>query len=143
MSEPYKGQCLCGAVKYEADAFGPKMGHCHCSMCRKFHGAPFVTLGEVKKSEFRWMQGEDQLRGYEAPNGTIRRFCGQCGSSMTFYTPNAPDDMVEVALGTLDSDIDSRPDAHIFVGSKSNWTSISDGLPQYSQGRSSEQVNRG
>ena len=33
------GRCLCGDVVFEADAPFEFMGHCHCSMCRKHHGA--------------------------------------------------------------------------------------------------------
>ena len=140
MSKPYKGQCLCGTIKYEVDTFGPKMGHCHCSMCRKFHGAPFVTLGEVDQSDFRWVQGEGDLKSYVAQNGTTRRFCQHCGSSMTFSTPNGPDHIVEVSLGTLDTDLEMKPDAHIYVGSKTNWTDICDDLPQYEAGRLSTRL---
>ena len=45
----YKGLCLCGSIKYAVDKIEPKMGHCHCSMCRKFHGAAFATFGEAKR----------------------------------------------------------------------------------------------
>ena len=140
MSKIYTGQCLCGAVKYEVDAFGGKMGHCHCSMCRKFHGAAFVTLGEIKKSDFRWIQGEHELQAYTAENGTTRRFCRHCGSSMTFSTPRSSSDIVEIAMGTLDTDLEQRPDAHIYVGSGANWVEVTDGLPQYRAGRDSERI---
>ena len=137
----YRGQCLCGAVKYEADRFGSKIGHCHCTMCRKFHGAGMVTFGEARSSDFRWLAGETELKSYTADNGTTRQFCQNCGSSMTFATPRSEDDIIEVSLGTLDSDLDLKPDAHIFVGSKANWTTIRDDLPQYEAGRDSPRLN--
>lgn len=140
MTPPYKGQCLCGAVKYEADAFGPPMAHCHCSMCRKFHGSAFATYGEVKASGFRWLQGEADLAAYTADNGTTRRFCRHCGSSLTFSSPNHPDGVVQIALGTLDSNLERSPDAHIFVGSKASWSEIQDDLPQYSADRDSRRL---
>jgi hypothetical protein len=140
MSGPYNGQCLCGAVKYQVDAFNPRMAHCHCSMCRKFHGSAFATYGEANKSDFRWLQGEDELESYTAENGTTRRFCRRCGSSMTFASPNYSDDIIEIALGTLDSNLDMSPDAHIFVGSKASWSEIHDELPQYQEGRKSRRL---
>lgn len=140
MRAPYRGQCLCGAVKYEVDAFSPRMAHCHCSMCRKFHGSAFATYGEVKSSDFRWLQGEYDLEAYTADNGTTRRFCRICGSSMTFSSSNYPGDIVEIALGTLDSNLDMSPDAHIFVGSKASWSEILDDLPQYDEGRKSRRL---
>lgn len=140
MNTPYRGQCLCGAVRYEVDAFSTRMGHCHCSMCRKFHGAAFATYGEAKASDFRWLQGEAELASYRAGNGTTRRFCRHCGSSMTFASASGPDDVVEIALGTLDSNLDLSPDAHIYVGSKASWSEILDDLPQYVEGRRSSRI---
>lgn len=134
---PYFGQCLCGEIKYRVDYFEQHMAHCHCSMCRKFHGAAFATFGEVKQENFRWLQGEHLLREYLANNGSIRQFCQQCGSSMTF-SPYAGFAFVEISLGTLDTAISPRPDAHVFVDSKAEWSSICDGLPCYHQGRNSK-----
>jgi hypothetical protein len=54
---------------------------------------------------------------------------------MTFAPSHKPDDIVEVALGTLDSNLDMSPDAHIYVGSKACWSEILDDLPQYVEGR--------
>ena len=140
MSGPYKGGCLCGAVRYEVDEFSPRMAHCHCSMCRKFHGAAFATYGEVKLSHFRWLKGEGDLQAYTADNGTTRRFCRHCGSSMTFVSKNYPDEIVEVALGTLDSYLEMSPDAHVYVDFKAGWTEIHDSLPQYTEDRKSRRL---
>lgn len=111
------------------------MAHCHCSMCRKFHGSAFATLGEAKTGKFRWVEGEDLLQSYKAGNGTVRRFCKVCGSSMTFAASDDAGQFIEFSLGTLDSEVTLRPDAHIYVGSKASWFDIHDDLPQYQNGR--------
>ena len=133
----YSGQCLCGSIKYEMDEIEPRMGHCHCSMCRKFHGAAFATLGEAKADKFRWIEGEELLANYQANNGTVRRFCKICGSSMTFAPANDTGELIEFSLGTLDSEIELQPDAHIYIGSKANWFEVCDDLPQFEKGRGS------
>ncbi|MDF1529604.1 MAG: GFA family protein [Sedimenticola sp.] len=136
----YRGQCLCGAVKYEVDKIGPKMAHCHCSMCRRFHGAAFATFGEAHKKDFRWLKGEDLLKSYLAENGTVRRFCSVCGASMTFAPANDTGELVEFTLGTLSDPLELRPDAHIYVGSKADWYAIEDGMPQFEEGRDSKRL---
>ncbi len=141
MSDPYRGSCLCGAVHFEIDEFSPQAAHCHCSMCRKFHGAAFATIAGVPRSGFRWTRGEDALKGYTAQNGTTRTFCEHCGSSLMFSSPRAPEDVVEIALGALDSDVPIEPSAHIFVASGANWAIVSDDLPQYEEGRSSARID--
>lgn len=138
---PLRGQCLCGSVRYEVDAIGPRMAHCHCSMCRKFHGAAFATFGEARVEDFRWLAGEALLTSFQAPNGTVRRFCSRCGSSMTFAPAHDPGIFVEFTLGTLIDPSGCDPDAHIFVGSKADWDHISDPLPQYEAGRDSERID--
>jgi len=133
----YHGQCLCGAVRYEFDTLSARMGHCHCSMCRKFHGAAFATLGEVPLQDFHWCGDMQALKSYTADNGTVRRFCRHCGSSMSFETPSGPG-TIEIALATLDSEIPHRPDAHIFTEFKANWYAIEDQLPQFKRDRNSQ-----
>ena len=133
----YQGSCLCGSIRYEVSKIEPHMAHCHCSMCRKFHGAAFATFGEARQENFRWLQGEEYLTRYVAGNGTARTFCSKCGSSITFKASSGQDDVVEFSLGTLDSDIDQHPDAHIFTAYKANWVKLNDDLPKYPEGRES------
>lgn len=112
---PLTGSCLCGAILYQAEQIESSMAHCHCSMCRKFHGAAFSTFCEAKTEHFQWLQGEDKLRTYTAPNGTRRQFCENCGSSMTFAASNADGSYVEFATATLDCELPIKPDAHIYT----------------------------
>lgn len=49
------GSCLCGAVSYEIDAPIESASHCHCSQCRKAHGAAFATYGKVRREAFRYV----------------------------------------------------------------------------------------
>lgn len=141
MPQSYSGSCLCGVVNFEIDEFLPEAAHCHCSMCRKFHGAAYATIAGVSRSNFRWLSGEDALREYTAENGTIRTFCSHCGSGLVFYSPRAPTDVIEIALGTVDGEIPVEPNAHIFVGSGANWAMPGDDWPCYDEGRSSTRLN--
>lgn len=131
----YSGGCLCGAVRLELDGFESGVSHCHCQMCRKFHGAAFATFATVKKSSFRWLAGENKLKEFRAAIGTVRTFCSECGSSLTFASPAADTDNIEVALGIMEGDLPVRPEAHIFVGSSASWFVITDDLPQFVAGR--------
>lgn len=142
MMDTIQGGCLCGAVRFRIEEFLPKVAHCHCSMCRKFHGAAYATIAGVPRSGFHWLAGEDALKGYTADNGTTRTFCRHCGSSLMFSSPRAAADVVEVALGAVDGDVPVKPDAHIFAASAANWLELADDLPRYEQGRDSRQMSR-
>ena len=138
IEQAMRGGCLCGLIKYEVTQIETRLGHCHCSMCRKFHGAAFATLAEAKTENFRWVTGENYLKSYLAPNGTTRKFCENCGSSLIFVPSNDTGELVEFSLGSLDSDIELKPDAHIYTDFGANWYEISDKLPRYAEGRDSE-----
>jgi hypothetical protein len=44
-----KGGCLCGAVRYTADADPTAATICHCHDCQQFTGAVFATLVAVSR----------------------------------------------------------------------------------------------
>lgn len=140
MTEHYRGSCLCGKIRFEVERFAPQTGNCHCSMCRKFHGAAYATIAETRTEYFRWTAGTDLLKGFTADNGTIRRFCSNCGSSLTFASPTADPDLVEIALACFDDEVPVKPDAHIYVASGLKWAQPQDDLPQYENGRDSKRI---
>lgn len=141
MNPPYRGSCLCGVITFEIDAFLPNIAHCHCQMCRKFHGASHATLAAVKTSEFRWMSGEKALKTYTAENETTRTFCHHCGSSLSFLSPRASSDVIEIAVAAMDDDVPIEPDAHIFTDYGANWSAPCDELPKFREGRSSRRID--
>jgi hypothetical protein len=124
------GSCLCRGVRYEIDGALALPGHCHCSICRKTHGAAFATYASAKRSEFRLLAGEDLLSRYESTPGSFRCFCSRCGSRVCGMFAGEPD-TIAIALGTLDEDPQIRPVAHVFVGSKAPWYEITDDLMQF------------
>jgi len=124
------GSCLCRAIHFEIDGTLKRITHCHCSMCRKQHGAAFATYAPLRRSRLRIVAGEDALASY-ASSGLVRReFCKHCGSSL-FWSSSEWPEITSVALGTLDDDPVGRAEAHIFVASRAPWVEITDGLPRY------------
>lgn len=124
------GSCLCGDVRYEVDGELSLPGHCHCTLCRKAHGAAFGTYAIAPRSQFRWTNGADVLKRYESTPGNYRYFCGRCGSPLAAHL-NRGDDTIDVTLGTLDDDPGVRPLGHVFVRSIACWDAITDDLPQF------------
>lgn len=104
--------------------------YCHCSQCRKAQGSAFAANGIVSASGFRLLSGADNLTGFESSPGQNKYFCKTCGSPILSKTESKPD-QVRVRIGTIDSDIAERPEAHIFATSKANWETIAGDLPQF------------
>ena len=125
-----RGSCLCGDVRIEINGKVSGGSHCHCSMCRKSHGAAFGTYALVNAADFRIVSGAERVTRYASSSGVSRTFCSRCGSTLQWQIETKPD-IVEIALGVLDDDPGVRPSRHIFVGSKAPWHEITDSLPQH------------
>ena len=125
-----RGSCLCGDVAWEAQGPLELMSHCHCSYCRKSHGAAFGTYGAARAPTFRWMEGEDRIRRYTSSPGFERPFCPRCGSVVA---GDAQGDWVFMPVGNLDTDPGGRASGHIFAASKAPWYEISDDLPRFDE----------
>ena len=76
------GTCLCGEVSWRLDGAVELINFCHCSMCRKIHGAPFGAFAHGNASEFRWLRGEASISRYQSSHNIYRCFCRVCGSSV-------------------------------------------------------------
>lgn len=123
------GACLCGAHRYEVEGVSPELVHCHCSMCRKHHGAPFASLLVAPAAGFHWLQGEASVLEYRSSAERVRRFCGSCGS----VAPGSVGDRVLLPAGNLLGDLGVVGGLHMFVGSRAPWHVIADGLPQHDE----------
>lgn len=132
------GKCLCEKVTYEiAGELGP-IYNCHCSKCRRWHGSAFRTRATVPSERFRWLSGKDKLSQYHSSDDTVKWFCSVCGSNLVSTYDDRPE-VMGIPLGGLEQDPGNRPEAHIFVASKSPWHDISDDLPQHDEWPGSEE----
>jgi len=124
------GECLCGKVQYEVNAPLCRADHCHCSMCRRQHGAAFATYADFNPSDFRWVAGESDIKIYELPSGSGWCFCTECGSTLA---GSEKGEIASITLGTVNGDPGIKPESHIYVGSKAQWYSIPDDLPRFNE----------
>ena len=125
-----RGSCLCKGVQFEIHGKLEHASHCHCSMCRKAHGAAFGTYGMGRMADFRLTSGADLIERYASSPGITRTFCKRCGATLQYMSDKTPEKL-EIALGVLDGDPGVCATHHIYVASKAPWFEITDGLPQY------------
>ena len=124
------GNCLCGAVHYAvADEFIYAL-NCHCSNCRRTTGSAFKPFAGIERSKLSVTQGIESLLIFGEEN-THDAHCKTCGSLL--YSVVRDGRFVHVTMGTLVDNPTIRPTAHIFVGSKAPWFTITDDLPQHEE----------
>lgn len=128
----FEGSCLCGAVAYQVDCEPQPFGHCHCRTCRKAHSAAFSTVMGVPKETFSWTKGEQKLSGYESSPGKTRYFCGDCGSQL--IASREETDYVLIRVGSVDTELDVKPQAHIWCSDGASWYDPKDKIPMLSEG---------
>lgn len=121
--------CLCGAIEFEVEPIAGKIYNCHCTQCRKSHGAAFATQALARGETLRFLKGEKLITEYTG-HGGIRAFCSRCGSRLMNYASDKRL-YLSVALSNVDSDHAGKPVAHAFVDSKAPWHVPSSDIPSY------------
>jgi hypothetical protein len=96
-------------------------------MCRRAHGAGYVTWAGFESDHFTLLAGDHHLQWYRSSEDTRRGFCGTCGSSMLFESGRWPGE-THVAMGCIDDPIDKAPQAHAYFDSHVDWMPIDEAL---------------
>ena len=125
-----KGECLCGKIRYEYQGATGNLVHCHCSQCRKWHGAAFRSRIVVNKDGYRITQGEVYLAHYQATPKVIKTFCRNCGSSLATIYPTR-DHLLGLPIAGCEGEFDRHQELHIHTDSKASWWEITDNYIQY------------
>jgi hypothetical protein len=124
------GHCECNRVKFEVEAEISDFSHCHCSQCRRLHGAAYATFAGVPRDGFKYTAGETDISIYKSSPTHDRVFCGNCGSDIMVALTEEPD-IYYLCMGVVDGDPALPAGYHIFVGSKAPWHEIVDDLDKY------------
>jgi hypothetical protein len=115
--------CLCKKVVLRLKTPTNGMfGACHCGMCRKWGGGPFleVSCGADVSIE----SGKDSITVFDSSAWAERGFCSHCGTHLFYRLKH--DQSHEIPLGLLDDEgVASRAkfDMQVFIDKKpANYT---------------------
>ena len=129
-----KGGCLCGAVRYTAEADPMSATICHCRDCQKFTGSAFAALVRVPKEKIT-IAG--QLKTFSSLGGSgnpiLRHFCPDCGSSIAEEVGARPEIMV-LNIGTFDDPTIAKPGREIFHAAALPWAEVRGEIPRFARG---------
>jgi len=126
------GGCFCRAVRYSVQGPALETYHCHCTMCRKTHGAVMLTCSVYPRAGFVVDLGADRVTTYDSSEKIHRRFCSICGCHL-WDTEKGEDDVVMIATGALDHGQHPGHEGlpkHVHVNTKIPWYIIADGAEQ-------------
>jgi len=126
------GGCLCGAVRYTAEADPSSAIVCHCLDCQKFTGSAFATLVAVPKDAVRI---DGTMKGFakqgDSGKSIERFFCPDCGASIMDEAEAVPG-LVMIQAGTLDDSSWVKPTSQIYGASAQPWLRFDAAMPMKS-----------
>lgn len=125
-----KGQCLCGAIEFEVTPPSLWAAHCHCTQCRRSHGAAFVTWFGIAECRLHIHDDQNLLHWHQSSAAARRGFCRDCGSRLFFQSSRWPGEM-HITLASLLTPLDREPTAHVFWDSHVAWAPTVDQHPHY------------
>lgn len=119
-----EGGCLCGKVRYSADAEPTFVGVCHCKNCQKQAGTAFSIVVALPKPA---LSVRGSLKTYDdrgdSGKAVYRRFCPDCGSPIISEVEVMPE-LAMIKAGTLDDTTWLKPTMEIFCDSAQPWVSL-------------------
>lgn len=126
------GRCLCGAIKYVSalPLCAPTL--CHCESCRRASGSHALGWITVARASLIFTAGSPQR--HPSSPGVERSFCGRCGSPLSYFDEQRPDE-IDLTLGSLNDPGAWPPADHIWMSDAVSWDKPADGLPQHAQTR--------
>lgn len=123
-----EGGCLCGAVRYRVIGEPLACTICHCRSCRLANGAPSVAWAVFRPGDFEILRGEPV--GFNSSPPVTRRFCGRCGTPLTYQHTSRPD-AVDVTTATFDKPDLFPPTKEIWTEDRISWERVNEDIPQF------------
>ncbi|MGB0468225.1 MAG: GFA family protein [Pontibacterium sp.] len=114
-----KGQCLCGSVQVKVNRTHNHVDACHCGMCRRWGGGPFISIRCADQVVF---SGEARISVYDSSEWAERGFCNQCGSHLFYHIKGSNE--YEVPAGLFENQDGLKLDLQVYVDKKPSFYSF-------------------
>ncbi|KAG7099894.1 hypothetical protein E1B28_001695 [Marasmius oreades] len=136
----YHGGCYCGATRFEVSGKPIISAYCHCTLCQRLTGCPFVHTIHFDPPAFRWTHdgGEQALELYKVKDKPAkhRYRCKECGACVASY--HAQRDRWSIwggqlkrthETGQIEGWREMKATHHIFYGTR--MLDVEDGLAKW------------
>jgi hypothetical protein len=128
MTRNFTGGCLCGALRYEANAAPAFMGYCCCDDCQKASGSGFIPFIGFSGGTLKVHGPYKMFQKKHGDGRTSERFsCAKCASLVFGGEPGNPNGNT-IYAGTLDDTSQFKPAMAIMTRFKPDWVILPPGL---------------
>ena len=127
------GGCLCGRVRYSADAEPVFTAVCHCRNCQKQAGTAFSIVVAIPRAALT-VTGHTKTFHDTGDSGqpVDRRFCPECGSPIVSEVAVMPE-IVFIKAGTLDDTQWLAPTMEVYCASAQRWVALAGEMQRFPQ----------
>jgi hypothetical protein len=122
-----EGGCLCGAIRYSLSGEPRYSVICHCASCRRASAAPSVAWVTFDRDQVEF-RGHPQ--SFRSSPGAVRRFCGNCGSAISYESAATPG-TVDLTTASMDDPTAFPPTREVWVEEKLWWEAVNHALDHY------------
>ena len=130
------GQCLCGAVRFEAAEVADEVQACHCNECQRWTGGGPLYAVRAKGVT---VTGEENIQAYHHSAHGERAVCRICGT--TLYWKLQGRGIAFLALGVLDDRSGKRLTEEIFIDHRPDWMPAIAGAKQSTEAEMKAQLD--
>ena len=118
------GSCVCGQLRYTAQAEPIFSAVCHCKTCQKQTGTAFRVVIAVPLAAVS-IQGSPKtyIRTGDSGQQVVNRFCPDCGSTVVIEPAALPGTAI-IPAGTLDDTSWLKPAMEIYCDDAQSWVQL-------------------
>eukprot|EP01098_Paradermamoeba_levis_P007601 TRINITY_DN3153_c0_g1_i2.p1 TRINITY_DN3153_c0_g1~~TRINITY_DN3153_c0_g1_i2.p1 ORF type:complete len:152 (-),score=42.89 TRINITY_DN3153_c0_g1_i2:167-622(-) len=130
------GGCFCGAVAFHIQGTPFFNVYCHCTICQKTSGAPYLRISGFKPDDVKLTKGsETDLVPFNTTKNLIRYRCKHCQGPVfnQWIDTTSLFPFRGITHGTLTHQSAAspaiQPQQHIYYGTR--MVDVKDGLPKF------------
>ncbi|QOT71562.1 GFA family protein [Sphingobium fuliginis] len=123
------GGCACGALRFIARGDASRVGLCHCLVCQRAHGAPYLAFAVFARAAVALC---GPYAAWESSPGYYRLHCPTCGSRFV----NLAGDEIELPVASFDDATGLVPQYENWITRRLPWVAPLP-VPQFARNRES------
>ncbi|CAF1041877.1 unnamed protein product [Didymodactylos carnosus] len=113
----FTGGCQCGKIRYALYSTPERITVCHCRMCQKAVGGPFIAVAIISTKHFAWTRGNPST--FASSSVATRGFCSNCGTPLSYQIRQKLS--IEITIGSFDRAPELIPQEQIGIESCLKW----------------------
>jgi hypothetical protein len=120
--------CSCGQLRLAAAGDPVRISMCHCLACQRRTGSAFAIQARFPADDVR-VTGRftDYLRVSDDGEERLFRFCPECGATVFYTTPDAPE-VIAVPVGAFADPSFPPPTVSVYGSRRHPWVDLPDGI---------------